>query len=96
MKAPEKKIIKESTKIKDGIVYQYKLTSSKSVKVASFGMPLYSVEVIMIMDGEETQNEAKDIFSDIGKAVVFFDKISENLATPIDLPYIIEDMGCRT
>ncbi len=95
MKTPAKNIIKETTKIEDGIIYQYLLTSSRSVKVASYGMPLYSIEVIMTKDGEVTKNEARDIFSDIGKAVVFFDKISNNLATPMDLPYILEDMGCR-
>ena len=32
-----------------------------------------------------------EIFADIGKAITFFDEIVDNLVTPIDLPYILED-----
>ena len=41
--------------------------------------------------GEKTEAVAKDVFADIGKAVVFFDKIVQNKATPLNLYYIIED-----
>ena len=85
------KIIKDLTKEKDGILYRYLLTESESLKVASFHMPLYSVEIHMTINGVTTENSVNEIFSDIGKALVFFDKISEHLATPIDLPYIVED-----
>lgn len=87
----EKEIIRDITKFDNGILYRYVLSSSKSKKVASFHLPLYSIEVIMTKDGEVTRNAARDIFADIGKAVSFFEKISDNLATPIDLTYIIED-----
>ncbi len=87
--------IKDIVKTHEGITYRYILLSSKSIKVASFNMPLYSIEIIMNKDGVETCHTTNDIFSDIGKALVFFDKLVDNLATPIDLPYILEDMGCR-
>ena len=85
------KIIRQDRKTEDGIVYEYCLPASESSKVASFQLPLYSITIRMTKDGETTESSVKDIFSDIGKAGVFYDKLVENLATPIDLPYILED-----
>ena len=84
-------IIKDVTKIENGIIYRYVLTARKSKKVASFQMPLYSVEVIMTKDGVTTSNSVDDVFSDVGKALSFFEQVSKNLATPIDLTYVLED-----
>ncbi len=87
----QKNIIKDITKIEDDIIYRYILYASRSRKVASFEIPLYSIEVIMTRDGEVSRNSLDDVFADIGKALSFFEKASEYLATPIDLPYIFED-----
>ena len=87
----EIKIIRDITKNDNGIVYRYVLFSSKSELVASYNMPLYSIEVSMTKDGEVTKNVAKELFADVGKAISFFEKLAANLATPIDLPYVIED-----
>ncbi|MBQ3016829.1 MAG: hypothetical protein IJD79_08630 [Clostridia bacterium] len=87
----ESKIIKDITKIENGIIYRYVLHAARSEQVASFNMPLYSIEIIMTKDGEVTRNTAKELFADVGKAISFFEKLADNLATPIDLPYIIED-----
>ena len=84
-------IIKDVTKTENGIIYRYILSARKSKKVASFEMPLYSVEVIMTKDGEVTKNSVDDVFSDVGKALRFFEQVSKNLATPIDLTYVLED-----
>ena len=84
-------IIKDVTKTENGIIYRYILSARKSKKVASFEMPLYSVEVIMTKDGEVTKNSVDDVFSDVGKALSFFEQVSKNLATPIDLTYVLED-----
>ena len=84
-------IIREITKSADGIIYKYVLFSSRSDQVASFKMPLYSIEVSMVKDGEATRHVAKELFADAGKAISFFEKIAQNLTTPIDLPYVIED-----
>ena len=86
-----KNVIKDVTKIADGIIYRYILYSSRSKKVASFEIPLYSIEVIMTRDGEVSKNSLDEVFADIGKALSFFEKAAEYLATPIDLPYIFED-----
>lgn len=87
----KKEIIKDVTRIENGIIYRYVLSARKSKKVASFQLPLYSVEVIMTKDGEVTKNSVDDVFSDVGKAISFFEQISRNLATPIDLTYVFED-----
>ena len=50
-----------------------------------------SIEIIMTKDGEVTRNVAKEAFADVGRAVSLFEKLANNLATPIDLPYIMED-----
>ena len=84
-------IIRDVTKIDNGIIYRYVLFCEKSDKVASFNIPLYSIEVSMTMDGEVTSHVARELFADIGKAISFFEKLADNLATPIDLPYVIED-----
>ena len=84
-------IIREEERIDDGLVYRYRLIRTKSLKVASYQMPLYSIEVSLTKDEKTTENSLCEVFSDLGKAIVFFDHIVENLATPIDLPYILED-----
>lgn len=87
----KKEIIKDVTRIENGIIYRYVLSARKSKKVASFQLPLYSVEVIMTKDGEVTRNSVDDVFSDVGKALSFYEQISRSLATPIDLTYVFED-----
>ena len=91
-----KEIIMKNERIEnDGAIYDYILTVRESNKVASYRIPLYSVSVRMCdKDGNETFAEAKDAFSDVGKALVFFERIIEYLATPLNLPYILEDEYC--
>lgn len=84
-------IIRDVTKIENGIIYRYILTAEKSKSVASYQLPLYSIEVIMTKDGRVTKNSVNNVFADVGKALSFFEHISRNLATPIDLPYALED-----
>ena len=91
MKKETFKILKSDKRLQDGISYEYTLLSSKSSKVASFQLPLYSIRVKMIKDGESSENSLDEIFADIGKASIFYEKLVNNLATPIDLPYILED-----
>ena len=85
------KIIKEETRISDGIIYKYLLTESESLQVASFHLPLYSIEIEMTRGENTTKNSVIEAVSDVGKALVFFEKLVAHLATPIDLPYILED-----
>ena len=76
----------------DGAKYRYSLIVSESNKVASYKLPLYSVEIEMTdKDGNVTNARTRELFADVGKAISFFRKLSENLATPLNLPYILED-----
>ena len=87
-----KTTIRTEQREEDGNSYRYELYMNESTGVASYGLPLYSINVELIQkSGEITQAVAKEIFADVGKALCFFEKLVKNLATPIDLPYIIED-----
>ena len=84
--------IREETRMQDGIIYTYTLLMSESKSFSSYRIPLYSIKVEMIQsDGTVTQSESNKIFADLGIATDFFEKMVKNLATPIDLPYVIED-----
>ena len=85
-------IIKREVREEDGAKYCYSLVVSESNKVASYKLPLYSVEIEMTdKEGNVTNARSKELFADVGKAISFFRKLCENLATPLNLPYIIED-----
>ena len=92
-KAQGAEIIRTEIREKDGYEYKYSLSLSEGRRVASFGIPLYSISVEMMAssDGIKTKSDANNLFSDFSKATGFFNKIVDNLATPIDLPYIVED-----
>ncbi len=85
-------VIKQEVVEADGATYEYALIMRESARVASYRIPLYSIKVRMVTpSGEVTSAEASDVFSDIGKALVFYDRMVEHLATPLNLPYILED-----
>jgi hypothetical protein len=76
----------------DGIAYKYDLIMRESSRVSSYRLPLYSISVEMTQeDTTVTSAETHEVFADVGRAIVFFEKLVDNLATPIDLPYIVED-----
>ncbi len=86
------RIVKVTEVTDEEATYRYTLTVSESKRVASYRIPLYSIEIEMTTsDGVKTDAIAKDIFADIGKAIVFYDKMVECRATPLNLHYIIED-----
>ena len=85
-------IIRRETREVDGANYRYTLVMSKSNKVASYRLPLYSITIEMVDEnGHHTSNTTHELFADVGKALSFFKKLYENLATPLNLPYILED-----
>ena len=85
-------VIKREVREADGATYRYLLVMSESNKVASYKLPLYSVEIEMTdAEGRRTHARTRDLFADVGKAISFFRKLCDNLATPLNLPYIVED-----
>ena len=72
--------------------YTYTLYYVDSIRTASMGIRLYSISVEFV-DCEGTRGfaEAKEFFADKGKAMEFFHRLVNGLATPLNLPYIIED-----
>ena len=76
----------------DGNEYEYTLTVRESDMTASFRLPLYSVRVAMTTaDGQRREAELSDAFRSPRTAFSFFNRIVENLATPIDLPFVYDD-----
>lgn len=85
-------VIKNENVKSAGATYTYKLIMNESTKVASYRLPLYSISIEMIdEEGKKTNAHSPDLFADVGKALVFFRRLVDNLATPLNLPYILED-----
>ncbi len=81
----ERRVLSETT-------YTYELFMRESRGVASYRLPLYSIRVgLTDEDGKFTEAEISDAFADAGRAVLFFEKLIKNLATPIDLIYVLDD-----
>lgn len=70
----------------DGNIYQYRLLSRKDKEEE-----YYSISAEMICGGEETSSMVYDVFRSFDKARAFFARIVAYLATPINLPYVVED-----
>ena len=88
----KQKILKSNKINSDGIEYVYTLLENESDNVASYRLSLYSIRVEMTdIDGKHSYAEVNDVFCDVGKAILFYEMLIKNLATPIDLPYILED-----
>ena len=80
----------------EGRTYSYELVMKENEKLSGYKMPLYSIKVgLSDESGVKTEAEVKELFADPGKALLFFDKLVRNLATPIDTAYIIEDELAR-
>ena len=72
----------------EGDLYLYRLTAAKT----GYDANLYSVEIEFSgADGTSTHGSVRDAFADPGRAILFFEKLVRGLATPIDLPYVLED-----
>ena len=76
--------------------YSYELVMKESNKTSSYRLPLYSIKVGFTDElGNFSEAEANELFADPGKALLFFEKLVRNLATPIDTAYILEDEFAR-
>ena len=85
-------VIRTDTKCYEGYSYRYELIMKQGEGVAAWRIPLYSIKVYMTdPSGETTVGDVKDVFADAGKALLFYEKVLRNLATPIDLVYALED-----
>ena len=92
MKTGTKEIIREENLELDGAHYTYTLSCGEGKSVANYGLTLYSIGIEMTdADGNKTKSELDEIFADSKRAFGFFQRLIENYATPIDLPYILED-----
>ena len=76
--------------------YSYELLLKECKQTSAYRIPLYSIKVSFTDEnGNSSEAEAKELFADSGKAILFFEKLVRNLATPIDTAYILEDEFSR-
>lgn len=88
-------VIRQDKREADGYRYGYELIMRVSESLVSMRIPLYSIKATLIDPyGKETCSEIKDAFADAGRAILFYERVVRNLATPIDLSYIHEDEIC--
>ena len=88
MQSKTETVIRSEKVLDRGNLYCYTLTESDSAN----GTMLYSLRISLRMkNGEFSENTARDIFTEKSAAMHFFDKMLKNLATPLNLPYVIED-----
>lgn len=72
--------------------YTYLLIKRESELVCSFRLPLYSIRVELIRaSGEASHCEISNVFASETKAERFFDGLIKSQATPMNLPYVMED-----
>ena len=75
-----------------GYSYTYELIRRQGERTVDYGLSLYSIKISMTNpDGQHSKREATDVFIDYKIALDFFNKLVRNLATPIDLGYVVED-----
>ena len=85
-------LVRKEEKSEYGYSYTYELLVRRGVRTADFGLSLYSIKISMTdPSGNRSEREATDVFSSSNEAVRFFDRLVRNLATPIDLCYVVED-----
>ena len=92
MKTKEKNtLIRREFVENEDVLYKYELLMNERQRGTNCAR-LYFISVEMtLVDGSVTYSETGEIFADVGKAIAFFDRMVKNLATPIDLPYVLED-----
>ena len=92
MRKKQYNIVKKEVRAEGGYEYTYELLLRRGTRTADFGLPLYSIKISMTdLNGNTSQREANDMFASLEQASLFFDKLVRNLATPIDLCYVVED-----
>ena len=75
----------------EGKIYEYELKSFKGSAVASFGIILYEICATLTTKRGVSFYKTGGLFSSVDKALDFFNFITENLVTPQNLPYVVED-----
>ncbi|MBQ4070902.1 MAG: hypothetical protein IJD51_00610 [Clostridia bacterium] len=85
--------IRQRRRCEGGDTYIYELIYNTDTVTTTVGIPVYSLRVRMECGrtGKVTEAHTGGIFADERKAERFFDKLCDNLATPIDLAYVVED-----
>lgn len=92
-KSHSENIIAAEERQQAGFTYKYELILREGKRTDDWRLPLYSIKVSMTDKcGKRSEKTVSDIFTSKEKAEGFFDMLVRNLATPIDLGYVVEDL----
>lgn len=80
--------IRTQTREVDGYRYTYTLMCSHENEVVSYCIRIH----LCTPEGEESATTFSEGLADGGRALLLFRLLVRELVTPIDLPYVIEDM----
>ncbi len=86
-----KSVIKEDVICDGEYRYIYRLYENAARKIGKASLTLYSIEIEMECEEVCSKSEISEIFADVGKALTFYNSLVENLVTPINLHYVLED-----
>lgn len=85
-------VVKSEERNSEGRHYKYELIMREGKQTHDWRLSLFSIRISMTdTDGKYSQKEAKDLFINRERALEFFDKLVKNLATPLNLGYVVED-----
>ena len=72
---------------KDGFLYTYTLLCTEEIT------PIFSIAIdLLTPEGDATTATLSQPIYDGGRAALLFEILLKNLVTPIDLPYVMEDI----
>lgn len=83
--------IKVKRTTSENVSYEYVLKEYEGHENASFEITLYEICVRLVKNGEVSFYKTGGLFSALGKAMAFLEYLYKHLATPQNLPYIIDD-----
>ncbi len=86
-----KRKLKQVEIVCNGLKYRYGLYEFSAEKVASFKITLYEIKADMETEDRTESYQTGGLFVNLKKALGFFEFLTKNLATPKNLPYLVED-----
>ena len=86
-----RKTVKRYSAIFAGAKYNYKLIKRYNIRGFFKTVKAYVISVEMLSGDVRSYYVSDRLFLEDGAAYTFFEKVSKNLATPENMPYVIED-----
>ena len=86
------KVVRTERREACGCQYTYELIQREGGLTHDWRLSLFSIRISMTdAKGRSSEREARDLFTDRADATEFFERLVRNLATPLNLGYVVED-----